>query len=274
MSRVRMIATDLDGTFFNQRREINAPLFEHVLTQLAAREAHFVIATGNDLPLVNQVFGAFKGRFAYDINNGAQVLTANQETLHLASFDQPTLLSLVAAIEALPITWRHGIILNGRAHSYMLEKYRGRGDLYQDILWYFKDLRYIPSVSASSRDTIMKVTFNCASREASALITYFNTYFGQVCHATTAGFGSIDLIPAGVNKATGLRYLLEETHLDPGEVMAFGDGLNDFEMLSLVGHPFAMPNGDPALLKQFPPALADNQHDGVLKTICHYLERT
>lgn len=48
---------------------------------------------------------------------------------------------------------------------------------------------------------------------------------------------------AGVNKGVALRALAEHLGLSAEEVMAFGDALNDLEMLSWAGWSFAMENG-------------------------------
>ena len=53
------------------------------------------------------------------------------------------------------------------------------------------------------------------------------------------------------------------------EVIAFGDGLNDYEMLSVVGCPFVMENGSPRLLAALPDAkrAPKNSEDGVAKRL-------
>ena len=50
-----------------------------------------------------------------------------------------------------------------------------------------------------------------------------------------SGFGAIDLVRTGVNKATGLKDLCERLDADPAGILAFGDGENDMEMLRYAG---------------------------------------
>ncbi|MCI3919541.1 Cof-type HAD-IIB family hydrolase [Paenibacillus sp. TRM 82003] len=54
---------------------------------------------------------------------------------------------------------------------------------------------------------------------------------------------AVDFNPAGMNKAVGLRRLIEHLKLSPSETAAFGDGMNDLEMLELAGVAIAMGNG-------------------------------
>lgn len=49
------------------------------------------------------------------------------------------------------------------------------------------------------------------------------------------GNGSIDLIIPGVHKANGLRQLQKLWGIDDSEVVVFGDGGNDIEMLRQAG---------------------------------------
>ena len=46
---------------------------------------------------------------------------------------------------------------------------------------------------------------------------------------------SMDVIPKDSSKAAGIAEFLKILAIDPKEAVAFGDGLNDKEMLSYVG---------------------------------------
>ena len=81
----------------------------------------------------------------------------------------------------------------------------------------------------------------------------------------------MDLIVAGIQKATGLRKLMAVHHWSPDELMAFGDGQNDMTMLELVGESYAMQNGDPRVIKLAKHTAPSNDNNGVLQTIENYL---
>ena len=57
---------------------------------------------------------------------------------------------------------------------------------------------------------------------------------------TSTGAKTCDVNLSNTNKAVGLTKLLEQLGIAPDEAVAFGDGLNDIEMLSLVGMGVAM----------------------------------
>ena len=63
------------------------------------------------------------------------------------------------------------------------------------------------------------------------------------CSITTWSDTGIDIIPREGGKTAGIRKFLEDNGLDPSQIMAFGDGENDIEMLQFAGIGVAMGNG-------------------------------
>lgn len=54
---------------------------------------------------------------------------------------------------------------------------------------------------------------------------------------------NLELTAPGADKGEGLRVICEKLGIRPEEVMAFGDGDNDLEMLAFAGESYAMENG-------------------------------
>ena len=62
------------------------------------------------------------------------------------------------------------------------------------------------------------------------------------CSITSWNPTGIDIVARGSGKAAGIAQFIEEQDLDRSEVMAFGDGENDIEMLKFAGIGVAMGN--------------------------------
>ncbi|MBL0386513.1 Cof-type HAD-IIB family hydrolase [Tumebacillus sp. ITR2] len=75
---------------------------------------------------------------------------------------------------------------------------------------------------------------------------------------------AVDLNPRGVNKSVGISTLLDHFGFTPAQAAAFGDGLNDREMLQFVGRGIAMGNGHPDLLAIAPYRTKHAGEDGIL----------
>jgi hydroxymethylpyrimidine pyrophosphatase-like HAD family hydrolase len=75
---------------------------------------------------------------------------------------------------------------------------------------------------------------------------------------------------SGVSKASGLAQLCARLGVRQSEVLAFGDGLNDREMLAWAGHGVAVANADDAVKDIADAVTGSNDEDGVAQV----LERT
>jgi Cof subfamily protein (haloacid dehalogenase superfamily) len=58
----------------------------------------------------------------------------------------------------------------------------------------------------------------------------------------------VDIVPKGCSKRTGIEKMLKKHNLTWENVIAFGDGENDYEMLRFAKYGVAMGNSDPILL--------------------------
>ncbi|TDR30510.1 Cof-type HAD-IIB family hydrolase [Hydromonas duriensis] len=74
---------------------------------------------------------------------------------------------------------------------------------------------------------------------------------------------ALDILPKGVNKLTGCQKVLNDLGFGMAQAYAFGDGLNDIEMLQGVGTGIAMGNAHPRL-KEVADRVTDAIHlDGI-----------
>ncbi|MGQ0811376.1 MAG: HAD-IIB family hydrolase [Nitrospiraceae bacterium] len=79
--------------------------------------------------------------------------------------------------------------------------------------------------------------------------------------------GSVMVLPAGVNKATGLMAALDEMGISPHNVAAIGDGENDHALLRVAEYSVAVANAVP-MLKEFADRMSDRDHgEGVIELI-------
>ncbi|WP_075617411.1 Cof-type HAD-IIB family hydrolase [Paenisporosarcina indica] len=61
---------------------------------------------------------------------------------------------------------------------------------------------------------------------------------------------SADILPSGASKAKAIKYICEKLNVAIEDTIAFGDGLNDIEMLETVGFGVSMGNGHKETLKR------------------------
>lgn len=85
--------------------------------------------------------------------------------------------------------------------------------------------------------------------------------------ATLSGAPFVEVMAEGVTKATGLTRLCMHLGIDRTEVVAFGDALNDVEMLRWAGRGVAMADAEPLVQDAADETTASNADDGVAQVI-------
>ena len=82
-----------------------------------------------------------------------------------------------------------------------------------------------------------------------------------------SGLGTPEIVLTGVSKASGLTLISNAHSIASSEVMAFGDGLNDLEMLKWAGRSIAMANGHQQALESAAEIAPANDADGVAEIL-------
>ena len=80
----------------------------------------------------------------------------------------------------------------------------------------------------------------------------------------------IDLANLDANKAQGIKRTIKRLNINLSEVIAFGDGGNDIEMVSEVGLGIAMGNSELEVLKNAAYITDDVDHDGIYNALKHF----
>lgn len=86
-------------------------------------------------------------------------------------------------------------------------------------------------------------------------------------HATTSGAPFLEVGPVGITKAATLGWLCDRWGIAPADVVAFGDNLNDVEMLRFAGRGVAMGNALPETKQAADEVTLTNDEDGVAAVI-------
>ena len=84
------------------------------------------------------------------------------------------------------------------------------------------------------------------------------------------GENAWDILPKGCSKALGIEKVLKAAGVKTENSYAFGDGLNDMEMLSFVGKGIAMGNALPRVKEGAAHVTDSNLDEGILKGLIHY----
>ena len=131
---------------------------------------------------------------------------------------------------------------------------------------YYHRLEYVDNFD-NIDDIFFKFGLNLSDELIPQVQKELHDSIGDIMVPVHTGNGSIDLIIPGVHKANGLRQLQKLWGIDDSEVVVFGDGGNDIEMLRQAGFSFAMENAGNAVVAAAKYRAGSNNHEGVLDII-------
>ncbi|HFI0119393.1 TPA: Cof-type HAD-IIB family hydrolase [Streptococcus suis] len=243
---MKLVATDMDGTFLDGQGSFDRERFSRVLEKLAEKQIPFVIASGNGMGRLLQLCQEFEDRLIFVADNGAHVYQ-NGKTMIRRAIQQE---ELEAILHFFKGRWADVCLMLSNEENIYMQAGAGQPfegtDLpiepaqmaaFQSRVTYLDDLSTYPI-----SEPIYKVGLWVPEARVESITEGFNQAFQGQLVAVTSGYGSIDILPQGIHKAWGLEQVLTCLDIEPEQVMAFGDSDNDIEMLNYVGYSYAMEN--------------------------------
>ncbi len=260
-NNVKVIISDLDGTLLNKNHRLD-PYTIEVIKELSQTDIKFWIATGRhhcDATNIRKELGV---EAVVISSNGATVAGEDGELIDQAFITREVVESILA------MDFPEGVYQN----------------LYQGALWlmqepdqvfssYYQpdDFKYtLCRFSDHFDQPINKVFFtsfdNAKLRPIAEKVQQLH---GDHVEVTFSMNECLEIMPKNVNKGTAIEKTLARYGFDSSQAIAFGDGLNDLEMLKIVGKGFVMGNAHPLLKENLPnhDYIGDNDENSVAEMI-------
>jgi len=266
---IKMIATDMDGTFLKDNRMFNQPRFQKLLTQMNQAEIHFVAASGNQLIHLKETFADIKGEVTYVAENGA-VIAVNDQIIQSEVIPSELWKKAINWVMSEPAFAEVHVILSGKNGAYT--ELKSDSTRFGESSYFYSKFNSVTDLMTVS-DDIYKVDLTWEDEDVRAKEKLFNETFSGKLRATSSGLGGLDVILPHVHKAYALKQLQKEWQVSPAETLTFGDSGNDIEMLRMAKYGYAMKNAAPEVLTIAPFVTKwDNNDEGVLNTIAEYID--
>lgn len=264
MIDIDVIVSDFDGTLLDDRKRL-PPQFPALLDALDRRGIRFIAASGRQYYNIRAQLPSMEDRVDYIAENGAMTVIGGE----LCSVDELSADDIRAVVDTVRRTEGCYAILCGARCAYFendVDELRRHCDMYYARLELVDDV--LPCIT---RDRICKIAV-FHSHDAEHVSYPALLPFSDHMQVALSGDCWVDIMNASVNKGAALRQLLALMHVSPDRCMAFGDYLNDIELLDACGHPYAMDNAHPQLRARFPQSGGCNNDAGVVRTVCRALE--
>lgn len=232
----KILFLDIDGTVLKADHTIEDSTRE-AIKQIKTSGLEVFLATGRPLHEVYDIAEDL-GVTSFIGYNGAYASYQGEEVYH-----QPMKSDLIDCYIDVCANHDHEMVLYTEGKNLFTNM---DSEIVQDFIKYF-DLRENDRYDPKFNDQILGVTLmNLNEDEPKLYQTDEPIYFSQVnVHGLTHSY---DVIQNRVNKGNTIKYILERLKITPAEAIAFGDGMNDKQMLEIVGESFAMGNAHPDLI--------------------------
>ncbi|CAK9886408.1 MAG: Pyridoxal phosphate phosphatase YigL [Candidatus Erwinia impunctatus] len=262
-----IIASDLDGTLLSPDHRLS-PYARETLQELTAQGAHFVFATGRHHVDVAQMRNSLEIDAYMITSNGARVHNMQGELVFSQNLD----VDIARALFALK--YEHPEILT---------------NIYRDEWWFlnralpealdffhesnFSYQLYQPETLPT--DGISKVFFT--SDDPQRLLPLEEELLKRWGDRINVSFSlptCLEVMAGGVSKGHALQAVSQALGFSLAECIAFGDGMNDREMLSMAGKGCIMANADPRLIQALPSleVIGSNADNAVPKYLRHLFQ--
>lgn len=252
---------DYDGTLVDKMQGVPVPTSatKQAVAKLRKNGYLAVLCTGRPLAYVPQDAKdlAFD---AYITANGAYAEMKNQ-VLFDKQLDQALVQSFQAACERRRISYA----LEGQNVCY----YKAFGSIYKKWLDQFRiHTDNIFPIEQANEFVVNKMMIAYEDeQQAHALVDEFRD---QLVFDEHAQFSSYDVTCKGINKGTGMQWLLEKLDLSSKQAYAIGDSDNDLEMVRRAGTGIAMGQHSERLGQTADYITESVANDGAAKALAHF----
>ncbi|NIF24525.1 MULTISPECIES: sugar/pyridoxal phosphate phosphatase YigL [Pantoea] len=258
----QIVASDLDGTLLSPEHRLT-PYARETLQQLVARDIHFIFATGRHHIDVGQMRDKL-GIPAYMItSNGARVHNAQGELVFSHNLDADIALDLFAlhyhSADILTHVYRDDEWFMSRCRPEEQDYFRESDFNYQV---------YQPGMLPT--DGISKVFFTSDNHESLIpLEQAIEARWGDRVNVSFSLPTCLEVMAGGVSKGHALEAVAKKLNYTLADCIAFGDGMNDVEMLNMAGKGCIMRNAHQRLKDTLPAleVIGSNAEDAVPHTL-------
>ncbi|CAH7386196.1 phosphosugar phosphatase YigL [Vibrio chagasii] len=263
---VKIVASDLDGTLLAPNHQLSD------FTKLTLKKLHeqgytFIFATGRhhvDVAGIRQIAGIP----AYMItSNGARVHDQNDQLMYSQNVPQELVQPVIDIVRQDPNIFIHMYqnedwLLD--REDEMLAKFHSESG--------FSYKRF--EADNAPNDGIAKVFFTHPEQDHEYLVTFeqkLKEAFGDKLNVAFSTPWCLEVMAAEVSKGHALDAVAKSLNLTLDNCVAFGDGMNDAEMLAMAGTGLIMGTSHEKVMQALPDneVIGSNADDAV----AHYLEK-
>lgn len=258
---IKLVVSDIDGTLLpDGGHEINPEVLD-VILKLREKGMQFAAASGRQWSSIEAVFEPIREKIFYLSDNGAYV-GCHGRNLFLHTIETDLIHEMIRDIQKLRGSGV-AVVLSGMDVVYVDERDE---EIYDWLVHGYKfRVEKVPDL-LKVEDRFIKISAYRKS-EVEEVTRALREKYGERLKITISGDMWMDCMASGVNKGEAVKVLQESLGITVQETMAFGDQLNDMEMLKQAYYSFAIGNARQEVKEAARFQTDTNKRDGVLKIL-------
>ena len=257
---IKLIASDLDGTLLDENGQLPKNAFD-VIAPIVESGVLFIPASGRQYASLKQMFAPLVEKSPFICENGALV-TYMGATIHLDAIPDERALEVLKAAKTIPNVH---IIYCGEKTAFVESEYE---PFYSHTVRAYPCNQKVDDLTAIvGKEPCCKIALYSTISARTQAYPAILPFLGEGLSATLSGGHWCDVLSATANKGAAMRALQQRLHIQKEECIAFGDHLNDLQLLDACGVTFAPENAQAEIKAVAGSIVPPNTQNGVLTTL-------
>lgn len=255
--RIKLIATDMDGTLLDSEKKMPDDFFEWVNKH---DKVKFVIASGRQYYALKRDFVPIHDKLIYIAENGA-IIFHHDEIIYYDEIKTEDVIFCLDLIDkmpyakAIPCGAKSAYIENPDEHEWKTSS------MFCEKLVKTDNIR-----ETIKEDKIVKIAIYYRNADAEQHTKEFSSLPEHI-QTVLSGVSWIDISNADASKGAAMKAIQQRFGIDSKNCMAFGDYFNDVELLQVCGESYCMANGHPDMFQYAKYVAPSNDDNGVMKIL-------
>ena len=261
---IKLVFCDMDGTLLDEQGNLPDGLGE-ILAELKAHGVLFAPSSGRQYAALLRHFQPWAEDLLFCAENGAYVVRRGEE-LFSSTIAPASCEEIVRRAAAVPGGYN---VWCGKRCAYVVSR---NESFFTEMKKYYTEYEIVKDF-ADVQDPAIKFSV-CDPLQADAEHTIYpglRALEADLKVVVSSNYW-IDIMNKDVNTGAAVRRVQGLLGIRPEECLAFGDYLNDLEMLGAVGESYAMENAHPAAKAAAKHVAPSNAEHGVLRVLRKLLD--
>lgn len=238
---LRLVAVDMDGTLLGADGEIPEALWP-LLATMRERGIVFAPASGRQYATLRELFDQDAEGMPFIAENGAFVVR-DGEVISTADVGHSAVSGVLDAMQQLSEAGGDiGVVLCSQRCAFVE---RSDEPFLKEVRKYYASLEIVDDLRTVETNIIKVAIFDFEDAVTSAAPALES--IGQTHQVVVSGAHWVDVMANNVNKGIALQALQADLGVTAAQTAAFGDYLNDLELLQAADMSFAMENAHPRI---------------------------